>query len=364
MKNAANKRAPVVTAAIFAGSLLAAGAVYYAYTALRPAPVQEVPEIIFARHGDRQELTERYALGKAEADSDWEEKQGAARPLEGLGATDRLEILPLVEMRAAGEELLTEPGVSYLLRTGDTTILFDVGFNHESNDSSPLVRNMLKLGVKKEEIKVLFISHPHRDHVGGRQWEEKGTFSFGPGQTPLPGVKIYTPVPLSYPGAKPVLTENPAVIADGVASVGAIKSFDFFTGMISEAALAVNVRGKGIVLVTGCGHQGLERLLARAKKLFREPIYAVVGGLHYPVSGSRLNIRGVEVQKYFGTGRLPWVPVTIRDVRMGIKALKAEKVKLVAVSPHDSCDETLAEFRKAFPGAYRDIEVGSPIRIE
>lgn len=337
-----------------------------AYRPVSPAtpPEQDIPEIVFNRHGSRQELTERYTRGKAEADASWAEEQGKTQPLQGVGAADWLEILPLVEMRSAAEGLLTEPGVSYLLRTGDTTLLFDLGFNHESSAVSPLTHNMRELGVRKEEIKILFISHPHRDHVGGRHWEEKGTFSFGLDQPPLPGVKIYAPVPLTYPGSSPVLTEDPVVIANGMASIGAIKSFDFFTGVISEAALAVNVRGKGVVLVTGCGHQGLERILARAKKLFREPIYAVVGGLHYPVSGSRLNIRGVEVQKYFGTGRLPWIPVTIRDVRRGIEDLKAEEVKLIAVSPHDSCGGTLAEFKSSFPDAYRDIAVGAPLRIE
>ncbi len=361
MKPPAHKPAlPAITVLL---AVALSGAAFYAYRAAAPAPpaVQEVPEIVFARHGGRQELTARYERGRAEAEADWAERQAQVRLLEGLGAVASLEILPLVEMNAA-PGLLAEPGVAYLLRAGGKTILFDLGLN-ESDGASPLLHNMEKLGVNKEGINALFLSHSHRDHVGGHSWEQRGTFAFGLSQPPLPGVRIYTPVPLTYPGSAPVHVENPAVLAPGVASIGVIGTFDYFTGMINEAALAVNVKGKGIVLIVGCGHQGLDKLIARCKKIFREPLYAVVGGLHYPVSGSRLKIRGVDVQKYFGTGRPPWVPVTLADVRKGIKALKAEGVKLVALSPHDSCDAALGEFRAAFPAEWRELAAGEPIRI-
>jgi 7,8-dihydropterin-6-yl-methyl-4-(beta-D-ribofuranosyl)aminobenzene 5'-phosphate synthase len=363
MKTPAHKPGLTAKAAVLAGALAAGGAVFYAYRAFAPVPpaVQEIPEIVFARHGGRQELTARYERGRTEAEADWGERQARARPLDGLGGVDSLEILPLVEMNAA-PGLLAEPGVAYLLRAGGRTILFDLGLN-EADGASPLLHNMEKLGVKKERLTDIFISHPHRDHVGGHRWERRGTFALGHGQPPLPGVRIYTPVPLTYPGSVPLHIENPAVLAPGIASIGVIGTFDYFTGMISEAALAVNVKGKGIVLVVGCGHQGLDKLIARSKKIFREPLYAVIGGLHYPVSGSRLKIRGVDVQKYFGTGRPPWVPVTLADVRKGIKALKAERVKVVAVSPHDSCDAALGEFRAAFPSEWRELAAGEPIRI-
>ncbi len=351
-------------------AFFAAGALSALGTAFRlccPAPepgtLQEVPQIVFRRYGDREILDPRWRRLRTEADADWRRRQAALRPLEGLGETSRLEILPIVEAAAAAPGLLTEPGVAYLLRTDNSTVLFDLGFNQESAPDSPLTANMSKLGVRREKIGIIFISHPHRDHVGGHYWEERGTFGFGRGQPPLGRTRIYAPIPLTYPGSVPQLSEDPAVLAPGLASVGVIRTPDYFTGMISEQALAVNVRGKGIVLVVGCGHQGLERLLARAKKLFREPLYAVVGGLHYPVSGSRLAINGVGVQKYFGTGRPPWEPVTLEDVRRGIRALKAENIRLIAVSPHDSCDLALAEFRKAFPGAWRPLAAGDPLRF-
>jgi hypothetical protein len=50
----------------------------------------------------------------------------------------------------------------------------------------------------------------------------------------------------------------------------------FWTGTIAEQALVVNVRGFGLVLVSGCGHPPIERII-------EVPIAAVVGGMHLPV---------------------------------------------------------------------------------
>ena len=46
-------------------------------------------------------------------------------------------------------------------------------------------------------------------------------------------------------------------------------------GPVDEQALAIRVEGKGIVLIVGCGHQGLANLLTRSAQLFDEPIYGM-----------------------------------------------------------------------------------------
>jgi 7,8-dihydropterin-6-yl-methyl-4-(beta-D-ribofuranosyl)aminobenzene 5'-phosphate synthase len=137
----------------------------------------------------------------------------------------------------------------------------------------------------------------------------------------------------------------------------------FFIGRTGEQALAVNVSGKGIVLIAGCGHQTLPRMLDRAEALFEKPIYGFVGGFHYAVTGARANWKGVEAHRYFGTGRVPWKPYTLEDVRQNIAVLKARSPQLVGLSPHDSCDGAIAEFRKAFGEAYQTIEVGKKISL-
>jgi beta-lactamase superfamily II metal-dependent hydrolase len=63
-----------------------------------------------------------------------------------IGETSRLEILPLYE-NAAQAGLQSGHGVSYLIRTDNATILFDLGYNLTAASPSPLEQNMASLGV-------------------------------------------------------------------------------------------------------------------------------------------------------------------------------------------------------------------------
>ena len=324
---------------------------------------QKVPEFLYYRYGEKEKLIEQYNAGKVVAEKKWQEQQASLGKIKNLQTSKLLEIIPVSEFYAANKELNGEPGVSYLIKTDEVSILFDVGFNMEKENPSPLEHNMQKLGITTEDFEVIVISHNHVDHVGGEAWSDKNTFSFGNKQIELKGKKIYTPIPMNYPNTTPIYAENPTVIAKGIATIGTIYSQQFFGGLTGEQALAVNVEGKGIVLIVGCGHQGIEKIIARTKLLFNEPVYAIIGGLHFPVTGSRIKIWGEDVQKYVGTGKLPWIPVTNKDVQEAIEIMKPLNLKLIAISPHDSCDESLNTFSKAFPKAYRAIKVGEKISI-
>ena len=217
---------------------------------------------------------------------------------------------------------------------------------------------MEKLGVSLEDVDSIVISHNHGDHTGGGAWSGQKTFSLTATQIPLGEKKVYTPIPMTYPGIEPFYSAEPTRVRQGAATSGTIANQMFFMGRIEEQALAVNVSGKGIVLILGCGHQTLSRILERAEALFDQPIYGLVGGLHYAVTTAR----GIG-NKYMGNGRVPWKPYTMEDINYNINILKRRDPKLVGLSPHDSCDAVIAEFRKAFGEAYRSIEVGSKISI-
>ena len=88
-----------------------------------------------------------------------------------------------------------------------------------------------------------------------------------------------------------------------------------------------------------------------------------MGGLHYPVTGSRMKLLGLPMQKFMGTGKLPWQNVTRDEVRQSIALLQRKKLKLVSISAHDSCDWTLEEFRRGFPDAYRELKIGLPLVV-
>jgi 7,8-dihydropterin-6-yl-methyl-4-(beta-D-ribofuranosyl)aminobenzene 5'-phosphate synthase len=128
------------------------------------------------------------------------------------------------------------------------------------------------------------------------------------------------------------------VATTGVISYPEIFPLSIFTPRGAEQALVVHVAGEGLILITGCGHPGLERLVQRAESLYGEEVVGVVGGLHY-------------------------VKETVEEVQPHIQFLQSRPLRLVALSPHDSNEAVRAAFENAFPDAYQRIAVGEAIRL-
>lgn len=283
------------------------------------------------------------------------------------GSVKNLTVLPLVDYYANREDLKTEPGVAYLIRADDTTILMDVGYNKKKEHPSPLLHNMEKLGINPGDIDVLYISHAHLDHLGGMKEQKERTFSLSHGKVHIGRVTVYAPEQLSpsefNQGPEVKVESAPAVIRPGIVSMGIIPRYLFLMGMTREQNIAVNVRGKGIVLIIGCGHQTIERILERAKKLFSEPIYGVIGGLHFPVNGGRIKLGPLNVQHLVGSDAPPWKGISVNDVDAAIAALKEANPSLVQLSPHDSSDWSLERFRQAFGERFDVIKAGKEIKV-
>jgi 7,8-dihydropterin-6-yl-methyl-4-(beta-D-ribofuranosyl)aminobenzene 5'-phosphate synthase len=299
-------------------------------------------------------LTLRFYRGRRRANRIWAEAQVAR--LEDLGSVKRLSVLPLIDGQTASDELAGEAGVSYLVRADDTTVLFDLGANEQAEHPSPLLRNMQALGVVLEDVDAIVISHPHFDHTGGMEQQRKHAFGLSTQPVDLTGIPAFVPAPLAHPTARVEVVEGPRAIAPGVASVGPIPRQLFLLGWTPEQALAVHVKGRGIVLISGCGHPTLERMLRRAEMLFDEPIYGVIGGLHFPVTGG-------GIRRLLGTGKPPWSPVSREEVAANVELLRRRQPKVVALSPHDSCAWSIQAFRQAFGEAYHDLLVGQEIVV-
>jgi 7,8-dihydropterin-6-yl-methyl-4-(beta-D-ribofuranosyl)aminobenzene 5'-phosphate synthase len=290
------------------------------------------------------------------SDSAWNYDQQHLQPLPDIGTTRRFELLPLIDRLTSDDSLLGESGVSYLIRTDSATILYDVGANARREDPSPLVRNMKRLGVSLGEIDFIVISHPHSDHNGG---VGEGSFALTRGRLDLPQIEVFIPTPMTYPGLNPVCRKEPTRIANGVATIGLIDC-PLFIGSTVEQALAVSVEGKGMVIISGCGHETLEKIVARTESLFGHPPYGILGGFHLPTAETgRLN----PILKYVVTGRLPWKFLEAGDIVKIIDLLKRKHVRLVGISPHDSSDLTIDLFRKAFDDSYTNIAVGTKVTI-
>jgi 7,8-dihydropterin-6-yl-methyl-4-(beta-D-ribofuranosyl)aminobenzene 5'-phosphate synthase len=55
---------------------------------------------------------------------------------------------------------------------------------------------------------------------------------------------------------------------------------------MDERFLAVNVRGKGLIVFTACSHAGVVNVLKHAQDTFPDiPLFAVMGGLHLSGAG-------------------------------------------------------------------------------
>ena len=277
-------------------------------------------------------------------------------PLKDIGAVQHLTILPLIDMKPARPGLVGEAGVSYLVKADQTTILFDVGLNRRREHPSPLVRNMQALGITLERVHCIVISHLHADHVGGFANQWKRTFDLSSQPADLGAIRAFAPTLMTHSTAKVEVVDRPRVIAPGIATLGPIPRQLFWLGWTPEQSLAVNVEGKGIVLIVGCGHQTIQRIVQQAEALLGQPIYGVVGGLHYPVTG-------LPVQRFLGVDNWPWKPATQRDVAASITFLQQRHPGLVAISAHDSCDWTIESFRQAFSQAYQDVLVGKEIIV-
>lgn len=308
-------------------------------------------------------LNKRFERNKQLAENEWSSTK--PKNFDDMGTVENLEITPLIDYYAEGN-FLTENGVSYYIKVDNSGILFDTGLNDEKKHPSPLLRNMEALGITLEDFNYIVISHLHPDHVGGGKWAMKNTFSLSDKQLDLRNIKAFTPVSMNHPTAKIQQIKDPEIIANGIASIGSIRNPMFFFGEAIEQALAINVKGKGIVIIVGCGHQGIHKIIDRTEALFDTPLYGIIGGLHLPIPkfpGDDEIWEGLPVMKFLVTRRPPWEPWHKKDREDTLDYLKARNLKLVALSPHDSSMESINAFKNTFKEAYVDLKVGKIIKI-
>lgn len=161
--------------------------------------------------------------------------------------------------------LQTAWGFACLVEMDETTILFDTG-----GDGTVLLSNMATLGLDPREIDMIILSHIHGDHTGGL------ASLFAAGVSPT----VY--VPRSFPAnfkaqleAKTTLHEvsGPETITGGVYTTGEMGS-----GIIEQALVLKTA--KGLVVITGCAHPGIVRVVEQAKEIRNDDIYLLLGGFH------------------------------------------------------------------------------------
>ena len=258
-----------------------------------------------------------------------------------LAATSRLQIIPLYEEASADSRWISGHGVSYLIRTDTASILLDVGHNPDALAAAPFAQNMQALDVPWHALDAVVISHPHPDHVGGTDAWWRHTISFGELPGGVGAVPVYTPIPMAYSGGR--YSAEPTLVAPDAATTGVLSYPEVFPLSLFEAkgreeALVVEVAGQGLVLITGCGHPGLEPLVTRAEALYGMPVVGVVGGLHYEnIAPEALNAH--------------------------IQFLQSRSIRLAALSPHDSSAQAMDAFQAAFADGYHTLRVGEAVQF-
>jgi len=164
------------------------------------------------------------------------------------------------------EGLQTAWGFSCVITGPEKTILFDTG-----GDGSILLGNMEKSAVDPNSIDTVVLSHIHGDHTGGLDSFLRKNHD----------VTVY--LPKSFPKKfkdnvlslhpKLVEVEQSLKICDNVYSTGQLGR------LIKEQSLIVRT-DKGLIVITGCAHPGIVKIVNTAKDLLKDDILLVMGGFH------------------------------------------------------------------------------------
>ena len=266
------------------------------------------------------------------------------------------------EWASAHTELpFAEHGFSMLLRIftdqESWSILFDTGVS-----SKGVIINAKRMRIDLSEVSYVALSHGHYDHFGGLKSivkavnkidlpiithedmvKRRGTASLSGDvreYPPFPNLKQLTP-------AKIVNTKNPYLIANDLACItGEIpRKVTFEKGLtqnniysdnswqpdplvIDDRALVINIKGKGLVIISGCAHAGIINTVRYAQQITgREKVYAILGGFH---------LAGKEFEK---------------RIEPTIEELKKIKPELIIPS-HCTGWRALNAIAQAFPNSY------------
>jgi 7,8-dihydropterin-6-yl-methyl-4-(beta-D-ribofuranosyl)aminobenzene 5'-phosphate synthase len=163
--------------------------------------------------------------------------------------------------------LTSEWGFGCVIQTEKDTVLFDTGGN-----GKVLLNNMEKLNIDPRSIHSVIISHNHYDHQGGL----KDFLSVHS--------KVTVFIPNSSPAGLDQEIQSTGAIAVRVDSFTQINETMFsageLKGNIPEQSLVVH-SSQGLVIITGCAHPGIVRIIEQVKSLFpAEVIYLTIGGFH------------------------------------------------------------------------------------
>ncbi len=289
-----------------------------------------------------------------------------------LTDSDEVKRYPLWNQGQLNPPLLAEHGLCLLITVHDGankhTILVDSGFTDVG-----CIHNIETMNLHLDQVESFILSHGHFDHIGCiYKFYESGYLPKG---TPLHlhskafsqrGLKIPTcgkcrlpqlsEAELKSRGARIIMEDGPCLIGDDCCLLtGEVPRRSFEIGfpigwrlegeketrddIPDDQSLIFHVKGKGLVVVLGCGHSGVINILNHAKALTGcDDIYLVMGGFH---------LTGKIFEKY---------------TDQTIEALQKMNPKMVVPS-HCTGFNSTVQFAKRMPEAFVLNSVGTTIGI-
>jgi 7,8-dihydropterin-6-yl-methyl-4-(beta-D-ribofuranosyl)aminobenzene 5'-phosphate synthase len=211
------------------------------------------------------------------------------------------------------EQLIAEHGLSLLLtieRDGHSaSLIYDAGLGRET-----AIHNMDVLQVRLPDLRAVVMSHGHTDHHGGLEGMIRRVGVQGMPLVIHPqawrdrriifptGAELHLPPPsrqdLDREGVEVTEERQPSLLIDGLVTGQVERVTDFEKGfplnyarsnggwepdpwIWDDQAVVVNLRGKGLVVLSGCSHSGAINVLRQAQRLTGEDrVHAFVGGMH------------------------------------------------------------------------------------
>jgi len=233
-----------------------------------------------------------------------------------LSSTEKVKRPPHMMEGNVLRGLLADHGFSILVEVFEGSnqhrLLFDTG-----HADVVVPWNVESLGICLQTVEAVAIGHGHHDHFGGliRLYKDgliprTASLHVHPevfsqrfidlrdeGWARMPQL---TKTPLNYLGVKINENKSPSLLASGLtlltAEVERVTDFErgfppgrrFEDGEIKldtmirdEQALILNVKNKGLVIISSCGHPGIINTILYARKLTSEKrVYCVIGGFH------------------------------------------------------------------------------------
>jgi 7,8-dihydropterin-6-yl-methyl-4-(beta-D-ribofuranosyl)aminobenzene 5'-phosphate synthase len=232
--------------------------------------------------------------------------------MDNSAIVNRATALQNMEFRSS---ILAEHGFSAVVKTttGDKTrtLLFDFGFSEIG-----AAHNARVLGVDLSQVETMALSHGHSDHTGGFDEMMALIGKKGLELTVHPSVfkkprylKLGPEFKIHFPkfnredvekaGVKVVESREPRPLLDGdVLFLGEVpRRTDFEKGfpiafcqeggeekwdaIEDDTSVVMNVKGKGLVILSGCAHAGIVNTILHAREVTGvDEVYVVMGGFH------------------------------------------------------------------------------------